>query len=127
MDDASERPHARCAYRGCWVFQQDAYSFPRQQCAGQYPGSISPACGFVAGSTGDIGGRLTKWHLFGPLLLVTAGVVDECAARAPGHRRGGLPDRFQAGVGHLRIGDPRFRPRRADVRGRDLHDARIDK
>ena len=50
MDDAGGRHHARRAFRGCWLFQQDALNLRREQCAGQYPSRIERAGRFVAGS-----------------------------------------------------------------------------
>jgi len=58
MDDAGGRYHARRAYRGCWLLQQDAPEFDRQQRSGHCLCSID-ADRFVA-RTRDVSRRLRE-------------------------------------------------------------------
>lgn len=58
MDDAGGRYHARRAHRGCWLFEQDAPEFDRQQRPGHCLGSIDTGR-FVA-RTRDVSCRVRE-------------------------------------------------------------------
>ena len=121
MDDEGGRHHARRSYRGRWLFQQDAFNIRQQQCAGQYPARLERASRFVAGGALDVSARLVRSGG-----LIAGQSCNDCASRPAVQYSCSFARRFQAGVGHLRLGDPGLRSRRADLRDRYVRDACID-
>lgn len=108
MDDAGRRHHARRAFRGCWLFQQDALNIRRRQCAGQHASRINSTGRFVTGGARDISGRIRQWACFSAIFCAAA---HECSGRSAVRATRRCARRFRAGLRHLCLSDPGLRAR----------------